>query len=189
MAQIFKIMNVTIISGSPRTPNFSHRIAVYLKTTLEKLYPQHHYTILEVRECPLPYVQNVWQNKEAVPAEYKALGDLIFGADAFILVSPEYNGGYSPAMKNTLDHFPKFTHKTFGIVTYSPGMLGGIRAAQQMQNMVCGFFGIPVPQMLTIPAIEKKVNEEGGATDEMFVKVVADFLKEFIWLSEAVARK
>ncbi|HEY0261434.1 MAG TPA: NAD(P)H-dependent oxidoreductase [Chitinophagales bacterium] len=182
-------MNVTIISGSPRKPNFSERISTFLKIELEKKYPQHTYTILDVREFSLPFVQNVWQNKEAVPAEKKALGDLVFGTDAFILVSPEYNGGYSSAMKNLLDHFPKFAHKTFGIVTYSPGMLGGIRAAQQMQNLICGLFGIPSPQMLTIPAIEKKINDEGAATDETFVKVAEGFLKEFMWLSEAVAEK
>lgn len=182
-------MNVTIISGSPRNPNFSSRIAIYLKSQLEKTYSQHNYTILDVREFPLPYVQNVWQSKEAIPAEYKALGDLIFDSNAFILVSPEYNGGYSPAMKNILDHFPKFMHKTFGIVTYSPGMLGGMRAAQQLQNLICGLFGIPVPQMLTIPAIEKKIAEDGTATDEAFVKVAEGFLKEFVWLCEAVNAK
>lgn len=182
-------MNITIISGSPRKPNFSHRVAAFLKTELEKTYPQYTYAIIEVREFPLPFVQNVWQNRDAVPVENKVLGNLIFDTDAFILVSPEYNGGYSPAMKNILDHFPKFSHKTFGIVTYSPGMLGGMRAAQQMQNMICGFFGIPLPQMLTIPAIEKKISEDGTATDETFAKVAEGFLKEFVWLSEAVAGK
>ena len=43
--------------------------------------------------------------------------------------------------------------------------------------------------MLTIPAIEKKISEDGTATDETFVKVAEGFLKEFVWLSEAVAGK
>ena len=69
----------------------------------------------------------------------------MFEADAFILVSPEYNGSYSPAMKNLVDHFPKQHHKPFGIATASPGPLGGIRASQQMQLLVNALFGIASP--------------------------------------------
>ena len=182
-------MNVTIISGSPRKPNYSHRVAVFLKTELEKNYPQHTYKILDVREFDLPFVQNVWTKKELISAEHSRLGELVWEANAFILVSPEYNGGYSPAMKNLLDHFPKFVHKTFGIVTYSPGMLGGMRAALALQHLVFGIFGIAVPQMLTIPAIDKKIDEAGNATDETLAFSAKTFLQEFVWLSETVASK
>ncbi len=43
----------------------------------------------------------------------------MFAANAFIIVTPEYNGSYTPAMKNLFDHFPKQIHKPFGIVTAS----------------------------------------------------------------------
>jgi NAD(P)H-dependent FMN reductase len=113
----------------------------------------------------------------------------MFEADAFILVTPEYNGSYSPAMKNMLDHFPKQHHKAFGIVTASPGAMGGMRAAMQLQQLVFAFFGIGSPYMLVVPGVDKKFDIEGNLLDEGFKKSVDLFLKEFIWLSEKVVEE
>ena len=51
-----------------------------------------------------------------------------------LLVTPEYNGSYTPALKNLFDHFPKQSRKPFGIVTASPGALGGMRAGITVTN-------------------------------------------------------
>ena len=103
--------------------------------------------------------------------------------DAFILVTPEYNGSYTPALKNLLDHYPKQHHKAFGIATASPGALGGIRAAMQLQQLVYALFGIGSPYMLVTPGIDKKFDKEGNLIDENFKKSVDLFLKEFLWLA------
>ena len=108
----------------------------------------------------------------------------MFAADAFILVSPEYNGSYSPAMKNLVDHFPKQHHKPFAIVTASPGPMGGIRAAQQMQLLVGALFGIASPYMLIVPAVDKKFDVKGNLVDESFENSVHNFVSEFLWLAE-----
>src|SRR5262249_22660439 len=100
-----------------------------------------------------------------------------------------YNGSYSPAMKNLLDHFPKQHHKPFGIVTASPGALGGIRAAQQMQLLVSALFGVASPYMLIIPAVDKKFDEEGNLQDASFSNSVHNFVTEFLWLAESVLKK
>jgi NAD(P)H-dependent FMN reductase len=113
----------------------------------------------------------------------------MFEADAFILVTPEYNGSYSPAMKNMLDHFPKQHHKTFGLVTASPGAMGGMRAAMQLQQLVFALFGIGSPYMLVVPGVDKKFDVEGNLLDESFQKSVDLFVKEFLWLSEKVVKK
>lgn len=44
-------------------------------------------------------------------------------ADAYVLVSGEYNHCIPPALSNMLDHFPgsAFSYKPSGIVCYSPG--------------------------------------------------------------------
>jgi NAD(P)H-dependent FMN reductase len=121
---------------------------------------------------------------DKTPAEFKVLSKRMFHADAFILVSPEYNGSYSPAMKNLLDHFPKQHHKPFGIVTASPGAMGGIRAAQQMQLLVGALFGIASPYMLIVPAVDKKFDAEGALVDQSFQNNIHNFVTEFLWLSE-----
>lgn len=110
----------------------------------------------------------------------------MFSANAFILVTPEFNGSYTPAMKNLLDHFPKQGRKPFGIVTASPGMMGGIRATQQMQLLINALFGIASPHMLVVGAVDKKFDAEGNLLDKSFEKNVDVFVNEFLWLIESL---
>jgi NAD(P)H-dependent FMN reductase len=90
-------------------------------------------------------------------------------------------------MQNMFDHFPKRHHKTFGLVTASPGGLGGIRAAMQLQQFVLALFGIPSPYMLVTPQVDKKFDAEGNLLDPAFMKNVDIFINEFMWLAERVA--
>jgi NAD(P)H-dependent FMN reductase len=89
-------------------------------------------------------------------------------------------------MKNLLDHFPKQSRKAFGIVTASPGAMGGMRATQQMQLLIGALFGILSPYMLVTPGIDKKFDAEGNLLDESFRRQIDLFVKEFLWLAESV---
>src|SRR5258705_11994661 len=129
---------------------------------------KHKFNIIDIKDGIVPAIQSVWVSLDKVPVEFKPLAERVFTADAFILVSPEYNGSYSPAMKNLLDHVPKQHHKPFGIVTASPGAMGGIRAAQQLLLLVPALFGIVFPYMLIIPSVDKKFSPDGDLLDENF---------------------
>lgn len=181
-------MKIEIISGSPRTSSVTHRVALYLKDWFLQ-NSQHEVDIIALKEWSIPFVQSVWVSPDKVPVEFKPLAERIFNADAYILVSPEYNGSYSPSLKNLLDHFPKRHHKSFGIVTASPGAMGGMRAAQQLQLLVPALMGIASPYMLIIPAIDKKFSPDGDLLDESFRNAVHNFITEFLWLAERVVNE
>jgi chromate reductase len=181
-------VKIEIISGSPRQESLSARVATYLQKHLSEI-TDAEVGIIDVRAYELPFVQRVWTSVDAVPAQWKELGERMFSADAFILVTPEYNGSYSPAMKNLLDHFPKQLHKPFGIVTASPGIMGGIRASQQMISLVAALFGIVSPHMLIVPAVDKKFDVEGNLIDPNFFKAIELFTNEYIWLVNKIVFK
>ena len=92
-------------------------------------------------------------------------------------------------MKNLLDHFPKQHHKPFGIVTASPGALGGIRASQQLLQLIPALFGIASPYLLIVPTVDKKFDEAGNLVDSSFEKNVHNFVSEFLWLSENIVSR
>ena len=102
-------------------------------------------------------------------------------------VTPEYNGSYTPSMKNLFDHFPKQFHKTFGIVTASTGVMGGMRASQQLQLLTLALFGIPSPYMLITPQVDKKFDPAGNLVDPSFSNSIHTFVSEFLWLAERLA--
>lgn len=181
-------MKIEIISGSPRINSATRRVAIYLKNWMEQ-NSDHEIGLVSLHEWDLPPVQSVFISVDKTPEEFKPLSKRMFEADAFILVSPEYNGSYSPAMKNLLDHFPKQHHKPFGIVTASPGAMGGIRASQQMQLLVNALFGIASPYMLIVPQVDRKFNNEGKLTDESFQNNIHNFVTEFLWIGENLVKE
>jgi NAD(P)H-dependent FMN reductase len=178
-------MRIEVVSGSPRQNGVTHRVALYLCRLLKEK-GGHEVGLLEVRKHHLPLLQKVYTSVEEAPEQHRELAKRMFGADAFILVTPEYNGSYSPAMQNMFDHFPKQHRKVFGIVTASPGALGGMRAAMQLQQFIMALFGIPSPYMLITPQVDKKFDAEGNLIDASFQKSVDTFVNEYLWLAERV---
>jgi NAD(P)H-dependent FMN reductase len=147
-------MRIEIIAGSPRVNSVTRRVALHLKNLLKQT-TQHDVDIIDMKDWNVPPMQTVWVSTEKTPVEFQPLAERVFKADAFILVTPEYNGSYSPALKNLLDHFPKQHHKPFGIVTASPGAMGGIRASQQLLLLIPALFGVASPYMLIVPGVDK----------------------------------
>ena len=178
-------MNIEIISSSPRSASLTYRVALHLQQHLTKI-TKHKVGLIDVREWKLGLLENVFSTLETTPEFYKPLAKKIFEADAFIVVSPEYNGSYSPALNNLFDHFPKQAKKPFGLVTASMGAMGAMRAAQQLLLLVPGLFGIASPQMLVTPFIDKKFDIDGNLIDENFAKSIDLFCNEFLWLSEKI---
>jgi len=176
-------MRIEIISGSPRPNSITRRVALHLGQWISQ-NTSHQVGLIDLKDWELPAVQTVFVSVERTPEQFKPLSEKIFGADAFILLTPEYNGSYSPAMKNLLDHYPKQHHKAFGIVTASPGSLGGLRASQQLLLLIPALFGLASPYMLIVPYVEKKFHPDGTLADESFANNVHNFMSEFIWLSE-----
>lgn len=181
-------MKITIISGSPRINSVTRRVALHLKNWFTA-NTSHEVHTIEMKDWNLPPVQTVWASADKAPSEFQSLAASILSSDAFILVTPEYNGSYSPAMKNLLDHFPKQLHKPFGIVTASPGAMGGIRASQQLLQLVPALFGIASPNMLITPSVDKKFSPDGDLLDESFQGMVHTFVTEFLWLSEKLVQE
>jgi len=181
-------MRIEIVSGSPRNSSTTYRVALFLHDLLQE-NTGHDIGLLDVRAYPLPLLQKVFTTVDDAPEEHKELAQRMFAADAFIIVTPEYNGSYSPAMQNMFDHFPKQHHKPFGLVTGSPGALGGIRAAMQLQQFVMALFGIPSPYMLVTPQVDKKFDAKGNLLDPLFKKAVDTFVNEYLWLAEKVVEE
>src|SRR5690606_8084092 len=180
-------MNIEIIAGSPRQPSLNLRVARYLHQYMQQ-HTSHKVGLIAMNETDIPFIQKVWQKPEDAPESLRGIAERMFSADALILSSPEYNGAYSPALKNLLDHFPKQRRKAMGVVTSSDGAMGGIRASQQLLQLIPALFGIASPFMLIVPKANEKFDEEGNLVDGGFEKNVADFVHEFIWLAERLKK-
>lgn len=175
------MLKLTLISGSPRKDSLTHRVALHLEQQLRQW--SVNTTIIRMAEIDAAPVHRVWEDPSQAPAPLQAAATAVFEADALLLLTPEYNGSYSPALKNFLDYFPKQSRKAMAIATASPGLLGGMRAAQQLLLLAPALFGIASPHLLIVPQVDKKFDVEGTLNDPSFAVPVQRFLEEFLWLA------
>jgi NAD(P)H-dependent FMN reductase len=98
------------------------------------------------------------------PAALDQLAGRIGSADAYVMVSPEYNHSMSPALAHLLNHFGSslFAFKPSAIVTYSAGQWGGTRAAVGMRTFLAELGCLPVSAMIHVPKAQEVLDEDGA---------------------------
>lgn len=94
----------------------------------------------------------------------------IAAADSFVIVSPEYNRGYSALLKNSLDYLAQeWAFKPVGIVSYGSGLSGGLRGADALRTVLGALQMFPVREMVVVPGVTRSAIDDGTvrATDGM----------------------
>ena len=180
-------MKITLISSSIREVRKSHRAAIALHRYMRQL-DGHEVELLDLMEYTLPPFDELMEDQSNPSELLLNVHAKIDSADGLIFISPEYNGGYSPILKNTIDYFPKETYrkKPIGVVTASSGKMAGTRAAHQLQLLVLALKAYPCPQMLMVPKVQKTFDEEGYLTDPSFDGNIETFVEEYLWIANAV---
>lgn len=179
-------MKIAVISGSARPQRQSHQVAREILRRVEKR--GHHAWMFDVREQNLPLLENTFKAAQTPGDQLKKLRESIADSDAFLLVSPEYNGSYSGALKNSMDYFyQEYFNKAFGLVGVSAGMLGGINAIRSMQHYALTLNGIVLPSYLITPKVQSLFTD-GELTDEGYSERIDKFLDRFMWLAQLLAK-
>jgi NAD(P)H-dependent FMN reductase len=123
----------------------------------------------------------------SAPEPLEMLAGLYRSADAFVVVSGEYNHSVPPALSNLLDYFlEEYFWRPSAIVCYSTGGFGGVRAAMQLRAMLCEL-GMPsIPSLFPIPRILNALDAEGTAADVRLQARFERFASELEWYASAL---
>lgn len=122
-------LNVAIIVGSTREGRFGGTVADWFVTQAGQRADMA-LDVIDLVDVDLPMVLPA----ESPPAA-QAYVDRIGRADAFVVVTPEYNHGYPASLKQAID-FPhaEWREKAVGFVSYG-GVSGGLRAVEQLRQV------------------------------------------------------
>lgn len=180
--------NIAIISGSIRTGRQSHHVALYFENYIKenKLgVPE----IVDLKEFNFPVFEERLMYQKDPSEKAKLFSEKIKNADAVIIVSPEYNGGYPASIKNAIDLLVKeWYHKPVGLVSVSSGGFGGVNSMALLQTVLLKIKAV-VPATFPVPKVEENFDEKGNAKDkEATDKRAAAFFKELLWFTEAFNR-
>lgn len=151
----------------------------------------HEVTVLDPLELRLPVLEapTFYYAAGEAPPELAAASEKVAAADCFVIVSPEYNHSIPPALSNLLDHFGGSTYacKPSGIVTYSNGQWGGMRAAMQLRAMTAELGCLSVSRICGIPNAGQAFNEDGVPEDAAkWEKMLGGMLNQLEWMALAM---
>jgi NAD(P)H-dependent FMN reductase len=109
-------------------------------------------------------------------------------ADAFVMVTPEYNHGYNAPLKNAIDYLVhEWAYKPVGMVGYG-GVAGGTRAVQQLKQVLVGLKMTPLLEAVYIPFVAQHIDEERRFRPSEELEAAADaMLDELVRWSAALA--
>ena len=99
--------------------------------------------LVAAADLGFPLFEEDLESADGIPAGAKKLHERMAACDGFVVATPEYNGGYTPLLKNTIDWVSRVDPTVFGgryvgILTASPGGGGGARAAKQTADLFAG---------------------------------------------------
>lgn len=181
-------LKIAVLLGSVRRDRMGSRAAELVIRELERR--GHAVTLVDPLELQLPLLDRMYKEhpKGEAPEPLERLAEIYRSADGFLVVSGEYNHGIPPALKNLLDHFlEEYFWRPSGIVCYSAGGFGGVRAAMQLRMTLAELGMSSVPSLLPIPRIAQAIDEDGVAQVPIVDRSANRFLDEFLWYAAALA--
>jgi NAD(P)H-dependent FMN reductase len=143
-----------IIVASTRPGRVGVHVGAWI-TAVARQHPGFTVEVLDLAEIALPLMDEPNHPRLAkyTHDHTKAWSASIAGADAFVFVMPEYNYSFTAPLKNAIDYlFAEWQHKPVGLVSYG-GVSGGLRAAQQIKQVVTTLSMMPLVEAVTIPMV------------------------------------
>ncbi|HEY5663782.1 MAG TPA: NAD(P)H-dependent oxidoreductase [Ilumatobacter sp.] len=120
---------VALLPGSTRAASVNRRLAASLVAPFAALGIEAE--LIDLAEFPLPLYHGDHEATHGAPDAAVALHGRLAGCAGLVIVSPEYNGGPSPLLKNAIDWVTRVDRAVFrrlviGLAAASPGSRGGI---------------------------------------------------------------
>lgn len=182
-------LRTIVFLGSVREGRFGLRVAKFIKKQLEDAH--HSVEIIDPVEIPFPVMTKAlhhYKDRSTAPAWLVEADKKLQAADAVVVVSSEYNHSIPPALSNMMDHFPlaSYAFKPSGIVCYSLGPYGGMRAAMQLRAFLGELGCNSVSNIFGIPAVGNALDEDGKPADDKLVSGAKRLIDQLDWHAHAL---
>jgi NAD(P)H-dependent FMN reductase len=159
---------VLVVIGTTRGSRFSERVAAWALDRLQAAADQNvRFDALDLREHPVPFFDGPGPAKS--PRAYateavERLGRLVDRADAFIVLTADYNHGYPAVLKNAMDWlFVEWRRKPISFVGW--GHVGGANAIEQLREVAVGFEMAPLRHAVHImPDVMTRAGEAADSS-------------------------
>ncbi|MBE0473397.1 NADPH-dependent FMN reductase [Rhodoferax sp.] len=188
-------MKLLIFAGSTRAQSYNRQLARVAADLARQAGAE--VTLLELSSLDIP-LYNADLEARGTPPDVIRLKQVMFDHPGWIICSPEYNGSYTALLKNTLDWASSpvkgdpdwnqgskaFTGKIVGLLSASPGALGGLRSLQHLAPLLRNLQCWVAPQQFALGQAASAFDAEGQLLLEKQREGVVSVVKQVLWAAE-----
>ncbi len=175
-----KKLFIPILLGTTR-PGRRSENAAKLVERVGKSIKEIEVQLVDPLNYKFPFDGNDPENKDSRYSE------LTLRADAFFIVTPEYNHGYPGTLKRMLDsELKNYIHKPVAFAGVSDGIFGGARVIEALVNTVREMGLIATFSDVYFPEAQNLFDEKGEIKDKAYERRVERAYTELIWMAKAL---
>lgn len=183
------MIRLMIILGSTREGRFADRVANWV---LEQVTPLRDFDIdfVDLRELNLPFFTDATPPGAIKDGNYqdslaREWGERVRKADAFLILTPEYNHSYPAVLKNALDFvYHEWANKPVAFVGY--GGVGGARAVEHLRGVVAQLQMVSVQEVVHMNIFPSPFDEDNKLIQEHYKQKLVVVLKQLAWWAQAL---
>ena len=188
---------ILAFAGSTRTDSYNKKLARIAAESAKLAGAE--VTWMDLRDYPLPIYDGDQEDKNGLPANAIKVRALLQSHQGFLISCPEYNSSISGVLKNMVDWAsrPKdgeeplacFQDKVIGLLSASPGQLGGIRGLVAVRSLFGNIGSLILPQQVCIAKADEAFGEDGSLKNAGEKKRVDGLANAIVRLLTKLARE
>ena len=175
-----KLLQIVVIEGTTRVRRESIH-AARLVAEIGRGLPGVEITFVDPVDFPFEGDGN---DPEGKNPKYTAVTEK---ADAFFIVTPEYNHSFPGSLKRMLDsELKNYVHKPVAFAGVSNGGWGGVRAIEALVNTVREMGLVATFTDVHFPRVQDLFDEKGELLDPKYRQRVERTYTELIWMAKVM---
>jgi NAD(P)H-dependent FMN reductase len=152
-------LHVAVIIGSTREGRLAPHVATWFTDRADQR-TDLALDVIDLADADLPYTMT--GHGQPRPAEVEAFGERLARADAFVVITPEYNHSFPAPLKNAIDWYVReWANKPVAFVCYG-GISGGLRAVQQLRQVFIELQASPIREVVSFHDIWSLFDTDGS---------------------------
>ncbi|ART56538.1 NADPH-dependent FMN reductase [Acidovorax carolinensis] len=181
-----------VFAGSTRQQSFNRRLAQVTAAMAREAGAQ--VTLLELSDFDIP-MYNADLEAHGTPADVLRLKQILWEHPAWIICAPEYNGSYTALLKNTIDWASSpvkgdpdwqdgtrpFRGKVAGMLSASPGALGGLRSQSHLAPLLINLECWLAPQAFALGHAGSAFDDHGALVQPAHRDRVRAVVDQVLW--------
>ena len=175
-----KQLTIAVIVGTTREKRESIKAARYI-ADYGKRFKYTNVVFVDPKEFYFPGDGNDPEGKD------HRYTDITQSADAFFIITPEYNHSFPGTLKRMLDsELENYIHKPVALAGASNGGWGGVRAVEALVTVVREMGLVATSYSVYFPRVQDLFNDEGSIKEEFrerYEKNLLEAYKELLWFA------